>query len=93
MRRQKRQSAKHTGGALSALTEKTSRDMPYIEMLGNSEAVVDGCKGVLEYTEDGIALNVGACVLRFQGRNLTILAYSESQTEIHGEIQSVEFTR
>ncbi len=54
---------------------------------------MDGCKGVLEYTEDGIALNAGACVLRFYGRNLTIRAYSESQTEIYGDIQSVEFTR
>lgn len=93
MRRQRRQSAKHTGGSISELTEKASRDVPYIEMLGNGEAVVDGCKGVLEYTEDGIALNAGACVLRFRGRNLTILAYSENQTEIHGEILSVEFTR
>lgn len=93
MRRQRKQTAKRTNGALSELTEKASRDIPYIEMLGNGEAVVDGCKGMLEYNEDGIALNAGACVLRFTGRNLTIRAYSESQTEIHGDIQSVEFTR
>lgn len=92
MRKQKNKSARRTNtGALSEITEKVSRDVPYIEMLGGGEAVVDGCKGVLEYTEDTIALNAGACVLRFQGKNLTIRAYSESQTEIYGDISSVEF--
>lgn len=92
MRKQKSKSARRVNtGALSEITEKAIRDIPYIEMLGGGEAVVDGCKGVLEYTEDAIALNAGACVLRFQGKNLTIRAYSENQTEIYGDIRSVEF--
>lgn len=93
MRRQKRKSEPRSADArgLSDWTGKARRDAPYIEMIGNGEAVVDGCKGVLEYTEDSIALNAGACVLRFYGSNLTIRAYSESQTEIDGKIRSVEF--
>lgn len=95
MRRQKRKDKKRTAeqGALSELTGVSRGDIPYIEMHGNGEAVIDGCKGVLEYTEEAISLNAGACVLRFCGNHMTIKAYSESQTEIYGDIQSVEFTR
>ena len=95
MRRQKGKVDKRAPerGALSELTGVSRGDIPYIEMLGNGEAVIDGYKGVLEYTAEAISLNAGSCVIRFCGNNMTIKAYSESQTEIYGDIQSVEFTR
>lgn len=93
MRKARRKPSGAVSGVMTELSGKASNNVPYIEFLGNREAVVDGCKGVLEYTESGIALNAGSCVLHFFGQNLTIRAYAESQTEICGEIQSVEFTK
>ncbi len=73
------------------LPEIVHADVPHIEMQGNREAVVDGCRGVLEYEEDKIKLNAGMCVLLFRGSDLTIKTYSDSLTEITGEIIAVEF--
>lgn len=73
------------------LPEIVHADVPHIEMQGNREAVVDGCRGVLEYEEDKIKLNAGMCVLLFRGSDLTIKTYSDSLTEITGEIIAIEF--
>ena len=73
------------------LPEIVHADVPHIEMQGNREAVVDGCRGVLEYEEDKIKLDAGMCVLLFRGSDLTIKTYSDSLTEITGEIIAVEF--
>lgn len=73
------------------IPEIARRDVPHIEMQGNREVLVDGCRGVLEYTSDQIKLNAGACVIRFSGSDMTIRAYSENQTEINGEILQIDF--
>ena len=73
------------------IPEIARRDVPHIEMQGNREVLVDGCRGVLEYTADQIKLNAGICVIRFSGEDLTIRAYSENQTEINGEILQIDF--
>ena len=73
------------------IPEMVRRDVPHIEMQGNREVIVDGCRGVLEYTSDQIKINAGVCVIRFSGGDLTIRAYSENQTEINGEILQIDF--
>lgn len=73
------------------IPEIARRDVPHIEMQGNREVLVDGCRGVLEYTSDQIKINAGSCVIRFCGGDLTIRAYSENQTEINGEILQIDF--
>lgn len=73
------------------IPEMARRDVPHIEMQGNREVLVDGCRGVLEYTSDQIKINAGSCVIRFSGGDLTIRAYSENQTEINGEILQIDF--
>ncbi len=73
------------------LPEMIRRDVPHIEMQGNREVIIEGAKGVLEYTSDQIKLNAGSCVIRFSGSSLTIRAYSETQTEISGDILQIDF--
>lgn len=73
------------------MPEIVHADVPHIEMQGNHEAVVDGCRGVLEYEADKIKLNVGLCVMVFRGSDMTIKTYSESLTEITGDIIAIEF--
>ena len=62
-----------------------------IELMGNREAVVDGCRGVLEYDETVIKLHAGNSTVRFLGRGLTIDSFGEQQAVIKGHILSVEF--
>ena len=63
-----------------------------IELSDNREALVDGCRGVLQYDSDVIRLSTGRMVLRFTGQDLMIRAMQESQLLISGTIVSVDFS-
>ena len=64
----------------------------HIEISGNREVIVDGCKGVLQYDEDVIKLNAGRLVIKFSGSDLRIHSMQSEQALISGQIISIEFT-
>lgn len=64
----------------------------HIELSSNREATVDGCKGVMEYEETRIKLNIGTGSVTFLGRNLEITNLLGNQTVIAGFITGLEFT-
>ena len=43
--------------------------LPEIELLGNREAVIEHCQGVLEYDDKVVRINAGKLVVRITGRN------------------------
>lgn len=71
------------GGTLSAAAR--------IEMTGNRRAVVEGCRGIVEYEEGIIRLNTGSGILRFVGRELGLSCMTEDSAVVTGFILSVEF--
>ena len=73
------------------LPEILSPGVPHIEMQGNREIIIDGCRGILEYDEDRIKLNAGSLVITFQGSGLVIKTYSENQTVLAGEVVGLAF--
>lgn len=62
-----------------------------IELLGCREAVVDGCKSVLEYDDTVIRLNMGKTRVTFTGRNLSIRSFEKDHAEIEGIFSGIEF--
>ena len=62
-----------------------------IELSGNTEAVVDGCTGVLEYDENIIRLAGKKMSVRFTGRKLKIKVLTHDSAIIEGFILGVEF--
>lgn len=66
-------------------------DEPKIEMLGNREIIVDGCKGVVEYGETLIKLSLGDNVLSLSGDNLVIRSFDSSVAVINGQICDISF--
>ncbi len=66
-------------------------DEPKIEMLGNREMIVDGCKGVVEYGETLIKLSLGENVLSLSGDNLVIKSFDSSVAVITGLICDISF--
>ncbi len=66
-------------------------DEPKIEMLGNREMIVDGCKGVVEYDETLIKLSLGDNVLSLSGDNLIIKSFDSSVAVISGQICDISF--
>jgi sporulation protein YqfC len=64
---------------------------PHIEITGNTECVVDGLKGICEYTKDRIKINLGKYFVTFIGDELYINSFSREGAVVQGNIISMEF--
>lgn len=63
----------------------------HMDVSGNREIIVEGNRGVLEYTDSSIKLSAGKYIAAFSGRGLHIKCISECDVVIHGFITSIEF--
>lgn len=66
--------------------------LPHVEFNSNCEALVQGCRGVLEYHDHLVRINCGRFLLRFSGSGLCIRALSPDEILVTGEIACFEFT-
>ncbi|MBR1534329.1 MAG: YabP/YqfC family sporulation protein [Ruminococcus sp.] len=66
-------------------------NQPCIEFSGNREVVIEGSRGVLEYSTDCIRVNTDGMVISLSGRGLNLRCISDSSLIIVGFILSVEF--
>jgi len=66
---------------------------PHVEIAGGSEVVVEGSRGVLEYTQESIRLAAGEMVVRIVGSNLTIRSMQAGNVVAAGQITAVEYIR
>ncbi len=66
-------------------------DEPKIEMLGNRELIIDGCKGIVEYGENLIKLSLGESAVSICGNNLVITSFDRRVAIINGKIGEISF--
>ena len=52
---------------------------------------MEGCSGILEYSDETIRLTTGRMVLRFTGRGLSINGMAHGYAVVTGNIASIEF--
>lgn len=64
---------------------------PRIEITGNSSAVIDGCRGILEYSDTAIRVSLGMLSLQIKGRSLDLKCISPTSLIVEGFITSVEY--
>ena len=62
-----------------------------IELSGNRRAVIDGCRGIIEYGEETVRLNTEDGILRFMGRGLRMRCMTDDTAVIEGIILSLEY--
>ena len=62
-----------------------------IQCLGNREMMVEGNKGILQYQENEIRLNLGNGQLSIKGENLNIPSLERNFVQIQGRILEIEF--
>ena len=74
------------------LPQSAVSDIFRIEMRGKSDVMIEGCKGIVEYDENTISLNLGNCIVSLTGNDLEINNLSEQQAIINGNVCSVNFT-
>ena len=86
----------HRGGLsfleeLLELPPGLATGMAHIDLMGNREAIVDGCRGILEYGDSVIRLNTGKSIVKFTGRELYIRSLTGTQAIVDGFILTIEF--
>ena len=64
-----------------------------IELYGNKRMIVLDCKYVVDFSEESVVLNLGNLNMKVRGDNLLISSFCFGQTDITGEIVSIEFER
>ena len=100
MKRKQQRNRPKASLAEKALRLGESLDMPAqllpgfcrVELWQNRQAVVDGVRGVLGYSEDCVQLSLGALVVTFRGAGLTIRSFQQEQLQLTGVIAAVEYT-
>ncbi len=73
------------------LPDIARQNTAHIELSGNREAIVDGCKGILQYDDGVIRLNIGKGSVTFRGAQLCMNNMKYEQAVITGMIAGVEF--
>lgn len=67
------------------------KDISRLEMMGNNEALLEGCSGILEYDENIIRISTKKNEIKFFGRGLNLKCLTPENVIIQGTILSVEF--
>lgn len=75
------------------LDEQKAAFLPdvHLEVLENSQAVVEGCKGVLAYSSELIRLGCGRRILSFSGSGLELRCLSASTAVVTGTIDEIRY--
>lgn len=63
----------------------------HFEINGNREAIIEGCKSILEYDENIVKINTGKMVTSFEGRKLQIKCLTPDSLIVEGFITSIRF--
>ncbi len=74
------------------LPQDTVAGYAHVELCGNREVIIEGCRGVLEYSDNVIALNTGRLTVRLCGCELTIVSMQNGQAIIKGIITSLDYS-
>ena len=64
----------------------------HIEIEGNREFILDGCKGILEYSDERIKICTNTNAVGVAGEDLSIVSYTDEQILISGSIVSIDFS-
>lgn len=64
----------------------------HIELFGNREAIINDCKGILEYSDERIKINMGKNIVTLNGSDLYMNEYGSSHAKICGVFVSIEFS-
>ncbi len=73
------------------LPENVIPGIARIEICGNDEILIENHKGILEYDDTRLSVNVGKHLLQIEGENLALSAMNDFGLRLYGNIVSVIF--
>ena len=62
-----------------------------MNICGNCEADIEGCRGIVDYSGECIKLNAGKYILAFRGKGLKMRCMTEYSLIIEGHILAIEY--
>ena len=62
-----------------------------INIKGDKEIIIDGCYGIIEYSDTLISVSIGKPTLKIMGFDLVVSDYFDSNITVTGIIKSIEF--
>ena len=77
----------------NSFSDIDANDLLYckIETKFNKEIIVDGCRGVIDYSDESISINVEKGIVIINGINLTLYSLEEGYVIIRGVILDISF--
>jgi sporulation protein YqfC len=74
-----------------ALPKESSGTVTLVHITDNEEAIIEGYKGIVEYTDVSIRLMTHKFMLKISGKNLEIKSIASEYISIIGSISGVEY--
>lgn len=65
---------------------------PHIELIGSTELIINGLKGIGEYTSERIRIDLGGFIITIHGDELFINSFTHSGAIINGTILGLELS-
>ncbi|MFY9178115.1 MAG: sporulation protein YqfC [Caldicoprobacterales bacterium] len=91
MKKKKLQEVKSTVSEMFDLPKEITLNMPKMNLIGNSQMMVENHRGIIEYTPDLIRVNSTTGVIRVRGNQLNLRNIAADDIMINGDIKSIEF--
>ncbi|MDK2802249.1 MAG: YabP/YqfC family sporulation protein [Oscillospiraceae bacterium] len=91
MRKRKKENIKKIMSNIKEVASSMVKTESRIEMIGNKEAIIEGCNGVIEYDDFIIRIATKHQEIRFVGDNLQLKCLTNENIIITGFIKNIEF--
>ena len=75
------------------LPVELAHGMPQMELMGQRQFLMARHKGVLSYSTEVVEISAEGLIVRVCGRELQLLAMTEEELRLGGEIEKVELVR
>lgn len=66
--------------------------VPILALTGHYEVNIENYRGILEYTEQLIRINVRSGQIRITGKSLEINYYTTTDMKITGKVEKIEYS-
>jgi sporulation protein YqfC len=67
--------------------------IPRVELMGDCSLYMERHQGILAYSTEAVDINGGALTVRVYGKNLQMVAMTEHELRLSGEIERVELVK
>lgn len=84
-------SLKERVAELSELPKDVVMGMPVLTVMGQTELSLENYRGIIEYTDTLIRVQIKGGQIRVTGKRLQVASYTNDEMKVNGYIQSIEY--